>query len=484
MRILTLPALLLASLTFGGSALAETDSSSVITKLNSHNSVQGTESSKGWRTLFDAYLNMSAPPSPVGTEFNLNTIWNGMDDWSSVSGWAAANGAMADAIIAASERTIVGLPYGLDAVPATYRSKGIAIEIWADGNLQNNRFLYLDALAEILAFSTAETVRRYETGDHDGAVALSMAQLKLLRKFCDRDFLTEKLQCMQWMIDSLSNVRDNLYQFGASVSTDQLRYMARKELAYLRTDRSRLFIPEADRIVAEEIFTHVFDTQTGRAIPEKFREVFTEIQVDQEPLSRFGAGRRWEDLAVDHGGLPASQERLTDIFDDWWRRWRISEYSQIYGMDSEFELTNPTRYAAVLFVVNDIKDVFRLRKELLSQVRGTIASAALCYYRNARGQFPPQLVALYPDPLSQRYSKDVFDEQMRPLQYVLVKGRTAIDIDTERRWVPADDCILYSLGANMDNDSKDIGHPVHGDDMDLLFWPPVKSLLRNVTPNP
>ena len=63
--------------------------------------------------------------------------------------------------------------------------------------------------------------------------------------------------------------------------------MARKELAYLRTDRSRLFIPEADRIVAEEIFTHVFDTQTGRAIPEKFREVFTEIQVDQEPLSRF-----------------------------------------------------------------------------------------------------------------------------------------------------------------------------------------------------
>ena len=484
MRILTLTALFLASFAFGGSALAQTDSSSVISELNEHPTVKGTESSKGWRTLFDAYLNMSAPPRPVDSNFNLTTIWNGMDDWSTVSSWAAANEAMADAIIDASERTIIGLPYGLDAVPATYQSKGIAVEIWAEGNLQNNRFLYLDALDEILAFSTAETVRRYESGDYDGAVGLSMAQLKLLRKFCDRDFLTEKHQCMQWLIDSLINVRNNLYQFGASLSSDQLRNMARMELAYLRTDRSRLLIPEADKTVAEEIFTHVFDAKTGRAIPEKFREVFTEIQVDQEPLSRFGAGRRWEELAADHGGLPASQERLTDIFDDWWRRWRISEYSQIYGMDSEFELTNPTRYAAVLFVVNDIKAVFQLRKELQSQVHGTIASTALCNYRNTRGQFPPLLVALDPTTLSKQHGKDVYDEGMGTLQYMVVKSKTAIDIDTERRWVQPGECVLYSLGTNMDNDSKQTGHPVHGKDMDSLFWPPVQSLLRNVTPNP
>ena len=484
MRISTLLTLIFVSLTCGRSALAETDSTSVIAKLNSHNSIQGTESSKGWRILFDAYLNLKAPPRSVDLEFNLNTIWTGMDDWSSVSSWAKSNEAMADAIIAAADRTIVGLPYGVDNVPATYRSKGIVIEIWADGNLRNNRFLYLDALAEILAYSTAETCRRYESGDIDGAVALSTAQLRLLRKFCDRDFLTEKIQCMQWMIDSLENMRDNFYQFGALISGEELRQIARKELAYLRTDRSRLFIPEADRFVAEEIFTKVFDEQSGRAIPGKFREVFTEIQADQEPLSRFGAGRRWEELAMLHGGLPASQDKLTDIFDDWWRRWRISEYSQIYGMDSEFELTNPTRYAAVLFVVNDIKDVFSLRKQLLSQVRGTIASAALCFYRNTRGQFPPQLVALYPDPLSQQFSKDVFDDQLRALQYIRVKSRTAVDIGADRRWVAADDCILYSIGANMDNDSKEMGHPVHGDDMDSLYWPPVKSMLRNVTPNP
>lgn len=484
MRHLMFLALVSTSLTFGGTAAADTNASSVISKLNSHNSVKGTESSKGWKVLFDAYLNMSAPPQSVGPDFNLNTIWPGMDDWTSVSRWAAANGPMADAIIAASDRTIIGLPYGLDSVPATYRSKGIAIEIWADGNLQNNQFIYLDAVDEILAFATAETYRRFESGDYDGGVALSMAQLKLLRKFCDRDFLTEKRQFMQWMIDSLSNVRDYLYQFGAKIPDDQLRYMARKELAYLRTDRSRLFIPEADRIVAQEIFSYVFDPQTGQAIPEKFREVFTEIQVDQEPLSRFGAGRRWEELAMLHGGLPASQDKLTDIFDDWWRRWRISEYSEIYGTDSEFDMTNATRYAAVLFVVNDIKDVFRLRKELLSQVRGTIAAASLCYYRNTRGEFPPQLVALLPDPLSQKHSRDVFDDQNRQMEYSFVNSRTAVDIDAERRWVQPGECLLYSLGPNMEDDSKKAGHPIHGRDMDSLYWPPVKSLLRGVTPNP
>jgi len=65
MRISTLLTLILISLTCGRSVLAETDSTSVITKLNSHNSIQGTESSKGWRILFDAYLNLKAPPRPV-----------------------------------------------------------------------------------------------------------------------------------------------------------------------------------------------------------------------------------------------------------------------------------------------------------------------------------------------------------------------------------------------------------------------------------
>ena len=464
--------------------LATADAQSVTERLNEHDTVAGVESSKGWRLLFDAYLSMSAPPMEVGNTFNLNTIWSGMDDWTSVSDWAKANSSMADAMKAAADRTIIGLPYGADNVPATYRSKGVMVEIWTDGNLRNNNFAYLDALSEILAFSTAETYRRFEAGDIDSALDLAMVQLRLLRKFCDRDFLVEKSTCMQHLIDSLRNVRDYMYAYGSEMSPDQLRNISLKEIPYLRPDRSRLFIPEADKAVAEEIFNRVFDESTGNAQGAKFREVFTEIQADSEPLGRFGAGRRWEEIAAWHGGLPATQERLQNIFDDWWRRWRIRSYSDMLGIETEYDKTNPTRYAAVIFIVNDIKNVFDLREMLVIESRGTTTAAALCSYRNRLGRFPAQLVALYPDPLSRQHAQDVYDEQLRPLQYRAIDERMAVDIDAERRWLEPGSCLVFSVGSNSENDSKLEGHPVHGDDMDLLLWPPVKSLLRNVTPSP
>ena len=125
---------------------AQGDVNSLIEKLNAHHSVKGTESSKGWRILFDAYLQMSNPPMEVDASFNLNTIWPGMDKWSEVSSWARSNQDLADAIILASERRIVGLPYGVDNVPATYQSKGVMIEIWAEGNVRNNNFALLQWL--------------------------------------------------------------------------------------------------------------------------------------------------------------------------------------------------------------------------------------------------------------------------------------------------------------------------------------------------
>ena len=54
------------------------------------------EKSKSWKTLFDAYVAMTAPPAKVGKDFNALTVWPGMTDWSKVKEWAAANGAMAN----------------------------------------------------------------------------------------------------------------------------------------------------------------------------------------------------------------------------------------------------------------------------------------------------------------------------------------------------------------------------------------------------
>jgi len=482
--------LALALMVFPGfTPAAQGDVNSLIEKLNSHHSVQGTESSKGWRILFDAYMKMSSPPMAVNSAFDLNTIWPGMDKWSEVSSWARSNPDMADAIMLASQRKIVGLPYGVDNVPATYQSKGVMIEIWADGNIRNNNFAYLDALAEILAYSTAETYRLYEAGEHERAIDLSVAQMYLLRQFADRDFLKEKITSMELLIDTLRNMRDMFYMYGSKFSEGHLREIARTKIPYLRIRNGWFFIPEADRFVAEAIFEKVFNASTGNPRPEKFREVFTEIQADREPLGRFGAGRRWHEIGQVgmHGSLEASRERLTWIFDDWWRRWRIREYGAMLGMETQYEDTNSTRYAAVLFAVEDIKQVFVLRSLLTTEARGTIIAAALCSYRNERGTYPRALSALFPDPLSDVHVVDVYNENLDPVNYFFVNSRTPIEIGADRRWIEPGQCFLYSLGRNGDDDLDQIDnkmHPLHGEDKDLLLWPPTKSLLRDVKPSP
>lgn len=462
----------------GASTTASPDVGGLLDRLNDHNSIKGVESSKGWRTLFDAYLDLSKPPRAISADFNLETIWPGMSGWSEVEAWAKGNPGMSEAIIEASKQTIIGLPYGSQNVPATYQQKGIMVEIWSKGNVRNNNFQYLDALREILAYSTAETYRLYEAGESQKAIDLSVAQLWLLRKFCDRDFLVEKRTCMELLIVSLENMRDCFYSYADRIDAEQFRHIAQKEIPFLRTDRSRLFIPEADRIVAEEIFEQVFDPATGDAQGERFMEVFTEIQAVDEPLGRFGAGRRWVELSELHGGLPATKERLQNIFDDWWRRWRIREYSSMLGLETEYDKTNPTRYASVLFVVDDIMDLFELRNMLLNETRGTIVAAAVCSYRAARGRFPAKMVALFPDPLSKQQSIDVFNESLGLMEYRYLNDRRAVFIGVDRVWLEPGNCIVYSLGPNLENDSRESGVTTHGPDDDLLYWPPAKALVR------
>ena len=238
-----IPLALILTLFPGLAPAAQADVNTLIEKLNDHHSVKGTDSSKGWRILFDAYLKMSSPPMEVDGTFNLNTIWPGMERWSEVSSWARSNKSMADAIIQASERKIIGLPYGIDNIPATYQSKGVMIEIWADGNVRNNNFAYLDALDEILAFSTAESYRLFEAGDHDRALELTVSQMYLLRQFADRDFLKEKITSMQHLIDTLRNMRDMFYAYGSNFDGDQLREIARTKVPYLRIRNGWVFIP-------------------------------------------------------------------------------------------------------------------------------------------------------------------------------------------------------------------------------------------------
>ena len=451
----------------------------VIQKINSHSTVEGRDESKSYKILFDAYLKLSSPPMAIGSEFNQNTIHNKMEipRWSAVSGWAESNSAMAQAIIDARDKNIVGLPYGKDEVDASYRQAGLYIDLVRDGQLGRIEFEYFNALRTISAFATAEVYRRMEVGQVEEALELAMAHIFVLRQFCDRDFLEEKFNNIEMLSSALRNLRDVFYVYRNKISTDQFRDIALRQIPFLRPDRSRLFMPEADRIVSEARIRFVFDEASGRADPDIFASTFAVIQSRNEPLIRFGAAKRWKIVAEVHGSLPASIERLQLIYDDWWRRWRIEEYDSILEIETEYDRCNPVRYAAVLFSMANIEALFSIRNHLIAEVNGTAMAAGLCGYYRTYEKYPRESRMVYSVSVRKRSDSDPHEFDLAPFKYRLTTKREAIDTPSGRIWIEPGSSLLYSRGQDH-TDDRAANHTDDGTLGDVVIWPPVKAVLR------
>ena len=456
----------------------EVDVKSVIRKLNADPSVEGSEKNKSYKVLFDAYLNMTPSPQPVGPRFDMETIWPGMTGWAAVSAWAAENSEMIEAVLIASDRNIVGLPYGLDNVSEALREGGVGIAIGVGGNLRNIDFGYFHALDTVMAVTTAEIYRLMEDGQIEDGLELSLAQLFLLRQFCDREFIDEKLRGIEMLIVGLENIRDVFFTYGTEISAEEFATIAMKQIPFLRPDRSRLFLPEADRIIAEAMIDSVFDSRLGNADPEKFRETFAEIQSKDAPLSRFGSARRWYDVANLHGSREASLERLKLIYDDWWRLWRLHPSNPILARDSEYDETNEVRYAAVLFSIEDIVKVFSVRFRLMTEVKGTAVVAGLAAYFAEFGTVPSDKERIYGVSLNKSSDVDWFDVNEGPFQYRYINERTALNLGTDRVWLDPSTHLLYSVGYNFEDDRGTNHSTDWGGTGDLILWPPMKAILR------
>lgn len=477
-----IPLLLGCSMVMGQSGSGDDLSSidTVIRKLNEHSTIKGREESKSYKILFDAYLKLSKPPMAVGSSFNQNTIHNKMKlplSWSAVSGWAESNSAMAQAIIDSRNKNIIGLPYGKDKVDAAYRQAGIYIDFVPDSQLGEINFEYFNALDTISAFATAEVYRRMEVGQVEEALELAMAHIFVLRQFCDRDFLKEKFNCLAMLSSSLRNLRDVFYVYRSKISTDQFRNISLRQIPFLRPDRSRLFMPEADRTVSEARIRMVFDEGSGRADPELFASTFAVIQSRGEPLIRFGASKRWKIVAEVHGALPASLERLQLIYDDWWRRWRIEEYDSILEVETEFDRCNRVRYAAVIYSMADIESLFSIRNHLIAEVNGTAMAAGLCGYYSTFDTYPRESRMIYAVSVRKRSDSDPHDFDLEPFKYRLTGVREAIDTPSGRIWIEPDSALLYSRGQDHTDDRAST-HTDDGTLGDVVIWPPVKALLR------
>lgn len=465
-------------------AFADVDS--VIKELNESPSVVGSDDIKSYKILFDAYLKMSKPPMPVDENFNLTTIHPKMSQWSAVSGWAESNADMAKAIVACKQKAIIGLPYGAANVDPKYREKDLFVDIGAGGSLRNNTFNYLKPLDEICAFATAETYRLMEAGKIQDGLDLCVASTAVLRQFCDRDFLQEKLYGIELLSAMLSNMRDVFYAYREKISSEQFSDIASWEIPFLRPDRSRLFMPEGDRIVATELINEVFRASDGSADPKKFADTFAEIQSREAPLTRFGAAKRWAMIAAVHSSREDSINKIKLIFDDWWRRWRWDPYDPMLDMQTEFERMNPIRYAAVLYSVQDVETLFSVRNQLRVEVNGTAVAAGICGYSRAHSDtFPDQTEKAYNTYMRKASDFDPFDKHMdqsfHPFIYRIASARQSVDTPEGRVWVEPGEAILYSIGQDH-TDNLAQKHTNDGAAGDIVMWPPIKTLERRANP--
>jgi len=449
----------------------------VLRELNEDAAVQGTEESKSYRIVFDAYLNMTDPPMEVGEDFNMLTIHAKMDNWSAVAGWAESNAAMAEAIRKVPGTTIFGMPYGARHIESTYRETDLMAEIAPGNELRKSRFPYLDAIDVISAYTTAEIYRRFESGQSNEAIDLAASHLILMRQLCDRIFLVEKRRSIQGLRHALSNLRDVMYVYQDETSPQQYYNIGFYDVPFLRPGRQFLFMPEGDRIVSEALIKQAFDRRE-QADPERFREIFAGIQAQERPLTRFGAARRWAMIAQLHGSLEASLNRLQLIYDDWWRRWRVHAYDPILDIKSQLENTNSVRYAAVLFSMKDISDLFAIRRNLIADVRGTALAAGLCAYnREEFGTYPNDIEKVYGQFSRKSVDADPYDKLTQPFKYMFLTDEHPIDTPQGRLRVPRNMGVLWARGVDHEDDRART-HTFDGSEGDIVYWPAIRAMQR------
>ena len=474
-RSLVLPAIVGVSALSATPAVAD---EAVTRALNGLDNVRAENTA--WKGLFDAYLDMTPCPTAIGSDFGQVDVWPKMSGWEPMADWASSNGHVAEALKAAADKLVLGLPYGAEGVPSKYRNAGLVAQVHIDreGELDVD-FPYLQAFRTFSTWSAAEMYRRFEAGEYAEGFDAAIANARVLRIVCDRHMQVEKSEAMLMLCEAMSVIRDAMYAYVERIPSDDFKRVSMKELPYLKTADAervkRLQMPEGDRIVVEAILDEIYGGGSTPD-PQRLGLVFGEIQAGEKPLTRFGATKRWERIAEVHGSLEASKEKLTNVYDDWWRRWRIRPYDPIQNVPTEYSRLNEVRYAIIVESIADLQSLFELRNRLIVEINGTIIGAGLCGYRADFGTWPNDREKAYAIFIPKRFDFDPFDKGYgRFLWDYLGSRKQAVDSDYGR--IQIDECVLYARGRDHE-DSSFREASLDGVTGDMIVWPPLRQLAR------
>ncbi|MDG1837460.1 MAG: hypothetical protein P8I91_01495 [Phycisphaerales bacterium] len=456
-------------------------------KLNAHPSVAAPDEQTAWAVLAPALRSLSVPPD-TATLLRQESVWPGMPEWEEVSAWAASSPDLRAAITEAAQRPIFGLKYGRDAVASEDAASQFIVDLGAaDARLVLPTYPYLNAIGSMTVWTAAEAYRLVEAGEHEAALTLLLDELVVLRRIADREFMAEKEAAIRLLNSGLGVFRDVMFRSLDHLSASFLAKLALHEIPSLRPGRESLFMPEHDQRLCEALLANAFDESLGGPLEEEFPAVFTEVQVQatDRPLQRFGARRRWESIYEAQDSLDACLERLELIFDDWWRRWRSIDSDMmgrmILNQQSQFELMNIARFAAIDAVIHDMTNLFEARERLVMEANATATATSLAAYLVQRGQYPQELRLAFGITMDKMHAIDPhasISEDYRPwFCYRRLKESIDIDVGTVRVEVPAGTGLLYSAGL----DGLDGYGILHVDERgrgDLIIWPPPRVMIR------
>jgi hypothetical protein len=458
------------------SALAQ--DSDLLKKLNAPYA-RVAESAKSATKLFTAYLDMTKPPSPIGEDFNQTTIYPGMDGFADWAKWAEANDGIGKALVDCQDMQVLGVPYGTGGVDAKFIERGLVVEVGAGGDLSEVRFPYLAALEAVSAYVAADMYRLCEAGDYEQAFAVGMAHLRVLRQACDAQMYEEKLTAMTLLADAFSVHRDMLYSYQAKMPLELLKKLSLREYPFLKTSDTerlkRIEMPEGDLFVAEAMIAAVFGAD-GQVADDRFKKVFAGLQSADQPLTGFGASKRWERIANVHGSREASMQKLNAIYDDWWRRWRLPAYGPMMAAPTALSKTNPVKYAAVVLSVADIDALFAARRRLVAEFCGTVCAAGIVSYQKELGVWPDDIKKAYTQFFPKRFNFDPYDRDYGQFRFESLGTRTR-GVESEFGRVDVSGCILYA--RNDDNQfSGATRHAAGGRADDFVLWPALRAISR------
>jgi len=469
---------LVASVAFLAAPRAVADDRAAVDALNAP-MLPVPEKARSWKPLFDAYLAMTPAPAKG---MDALAVWPGMENWKEVSAWAAANGAMGEAIIAAQQALAFGMPYGRDAVGPTYVERGVVIRIGEGEAVFRSEPLYLGALDTVTAWVTAEMYRLGAEKQFDRAFDLGLATLRLLRQVADQHLLEEKVWALQEMADMASIQRDVLQTFLDEIPAETVKRMALTGYAFVRSSDGerlrRLDMPEGDRVLAEVLIGQLFDAG-GQPEAARFASTMGDMQAKDEPLSAFGAARRWQQIAALHGSKDQTIARLTNMYDDWWRRWRLAYRDKLLDNPTVISRTNGTRYAMVLLAVKDLERVFALRQRLNAELNGTVLAFGLCARYRASG-WPTSFDQTYTQFTVKRFDRDPWSPRWGMgsedrWQYERLSAPRDIETDFGRLQVSG--AMLYSVGVD-GQDGGAVKATMDGVTGDFVAWPALRALAR------